>query len=64
MITEVERQFTRSIARCAVQLEELLARAESDLAAGRDLGMSEDERDMVGEQLADQIEDIAYLRGY
>jgi hypothetical protein len=62
--TEVERKLAQDLTRAWVGMEALITRAESDIAAGRDLGIMQEDRDMLSEQLADQIEDMARLRGY
>jgi hypothetical protein len=58
-----ERELQQDIARIFAELEKLIERAESELAAGGDLGMTPEDRDMISEELADQIEFFARLRG-
>jgi hypothetical protein len=58
-----ERELQQDIARIFVELKKLNERAESELAAGGDLGMTPEDRGMISEELADHIEFLARLRG-
>jgi hypothetical protein len=57
----VEQEFAKELARAWVELDNLNRRAESEIAAGGDLNLTREDRDMLGEMLADHIEDIARL---
>jgi hypothetical protein len=60
----IEREWQQDMARTFVAMDALVKRAESELAAGRDLGIAQEDRDMISEELADNIEFMAQLLGH
>lgn len=59
-----EQELSKEIARVWVALDNLIQRAESEIAAGGDLGIAPEDRDMISEELADNIEFMAQLLGH
>jgi hypothetical protein len=59
-----EQELAKDLARVFVELDKLNRRAEAELAAGRDLGIPQEDREMISEELADNIEFMAQLLGH